>query len=357
MSQNLRMNHLPSNSASPAILVWIWLAALCLTPISGAQAQDPELSDVVFRTINATTGEPCTVDRLLLQESTMTMDEVGQIEPLAPVFQLDDVPLVDARAYIVTAWFQDVPYYWEFRGRFIDQDTNMVHVFSTTSETAGTVVSGMNLILKKQDSLVRLEYVLEVDNRISPQATVMNSTAAFELNFPSGAKAIEATYRQGLSQAPVETHLIGDNRLGLKLPLLPGLNRIRIQTTLEWRPNLEIPVGCNLPVEAWSLLGSPDYLEFTSFELEKDLNNTLPGVSRFVGPALEAGRELTIRVDSNPPPAPEGELFADSDSTAGAAETEVPRARRNPIPLPLLSAAAVLIILIAVLSRRRRNRS
>lgn len=357
MSQKLRMNHLPAKMTSPTVAACIWLAALCLIPAFGAWAQDSEPSDVVFRTINATTGQPCTVDRLLLQEATMTMDEVSQIEPLGPVFKLPAVPLVDARAYIVTAWFQDVPYYWEFRGRFIDQDTNTIHVFSTVPEPAGAVVSGLNLILKKQDSLLRLEYVLEIDNRIVPQATVVNSTAAFELNFPSGAKSIEATYRRGTGNVPAETRLIGDNRLGLKLPLIPGVNRIQIQASMEWRANLEIPIGCNLPIEAWSLLGMPEYLEFTAFELERDTDNKLPGVSRYIGPALEAGRELTVRLDSNPPPAPEGEIFAETAPSEETSGDEGKKSGRSPVPLPLLSSAAVLIILIAVAMRRRRNRS
>ena len=339
-------------------LTWLTVLGLVLLSWSGAAAAD-EPSDIVFRSINATTGEPCTLDRLLLQESTMTMDEVGRIEPLGSIFTIDDVRLVDARSYVVTAWFEEVPYYWEFRGRFIDQDTNTIHVFSTTAEAEGVVVSGLNVILKKQDSLASLEYVLQLDNRIMPQATVVNDLASFEMMFPAAATAIEAVCIRGPNGTPVETRALGDRRLGLKIPLTPGRNRIQIKALLEWQPNLEIPVGSSLPVEAWSLLGSPEYLEFQSFDLEPDPDNTVPGMCRFIGPALEAGRTVVVRVDSNPPPAVEGDLFSRPDSATQATESPAtPRSRgwRSPVPPALLALAAVLIVSLGILQRRRSKK-
>ncbi|MBU8871614.1 MAG: hypothetical protein KOO60_12180 [Gemmatimonadales bacterium] len=323
-------------------------------------AAGAEPSDITFRSINGTTGQPCTLDRLLLQESTMTMDEVADTDPIASVFTIGGVHLVDARAYVVTAWFQEVPYFWEFRGRFIDQDTNTIHVFSTTTETHGVVVSGLNVILKKQGSLANLEYILQIDNRIIPQTTVVDNTATFELMFPSAATGIEAAYHRGPDRTLIETRIIGNNRLGLKIPLVPGINRIHIQAKMEWQPDLEIPVGSNLPIESWSLLGSPPHLEFQCFELEPDPDHSSSDLRRFIGPELEAGREVVIRVDSNPPPAPESNLFSDSDSVSRASkqeDTSGSQARRNPVPIPLLALAITLITLLVVIRLRRKGKS
>lgn len=333
---------------------------LALAAVASAQLQEPEPADIVFRSLNGTTGKECTIQRLVIQESTMEMAQVGRIEPTGPVFTLRDVPLVPARGYIATAWFGNVPYYWEYRGRFVAQDTNTIHVFSTTAENDGVVVSGMNVIIKKAGDLVTLEYKLQLDNRIRPQTTVVNSTSVLEMTVPAGIQGVEAKYHRGPNAVPVETRLLGDSRLALNIPLTPGNNSMHLKARLPWQADLEIPIGCDLPVEAWSLLGSPEYLEFTSFELERDPDNRLSGVSRFVGPPLEAGREILVRVNSLQPATEVGEIFAAADSApdgADDAEAQPEGSGRWSVPLPLLALAFVLIILIAVVRRRRSGDS
>ena len=343
-----------TRSFSLRIVLILGLLTLFFTASAAQSPQRGEPADVVFRVINGTTGQPAVAQRILLQEHTMTMDEVADTRPATAVVTLRDVPLVDARAYIATVWFAEVPYYFEFRGRFLDQDTNQVHVFDTTTDVQGVAVSGLNLIFKKLDSLVTMETILEIENRTAPQSTVRGQTV--EVRIPGGATGIEAVVRRGPSPVALRTTQLGTDRLALEVPLIPGTNRVQVKLKAEWRPDFTIPVGCSLPIEAWSLLASPETIDIISYELEPDSDTSLPGVQRFVGPALEAGRSIDIRVDAGTGPAPEGEIFAEEAGAETAAGSEAPAADGGggrKVPLPLILLGAVLIILIVVVRRRR----
>ncbi len=337
------------------IVLLCCLLTLFLLPAAAPAQGDVEAGDVIMKVVNGTTGLPAVAERILLQEHTMTMDEVADIRPAAPVVTMRDVPLVDGRAYLATVWFDDVPYYFEFRGRFLDQDTNTVHVFDATSETDGIVVSGMNLIFKKLGELITLETVLEVDNRRRPQQTATGAT--IELHIPAGATDLEAWSHRGASPTSLRTTRLGTDRLSLEVPLVSGINRIQVSLKAEWHSGFTIPVGCSLPVEAWSLLASPETLAIVSFDLEPDPQAGLPGVQRFVGPALEAGRALEIRVEGDDAPAPEGDLFASSPDSAtnpAAAEKQDSGGHGLPVPLPLLLLGAVLVVILVAVRRRSR---
>lgn len=326
---------------------------MALLAPAASPAQDPprdEPGDVVFRTVNGTTGEDCVVERLLLQEHTMRLGELEDYEPTSAVFTFRDVPLVDARAYLATVWFEDVPYYWEFRGRFLDQDTNTVHVFDVTDGFEDVAVGGLSLVFKKGGELVTYEMLIEVDNQNRPQRTVTGRS--LDVMLPAGATAVEATLHRGPEPVAARTTRTGD-RLSIEAPLTPGKTRLQVRCRAEWRPGFEIPVECNLPIRAWSLMGSPDYLDYACFELEPDESKNLPGTARFVGRALEAGRSIVVRVDETAAPAEETEVFSQPgdaeprDQPAAAQEKGGSR-----LPLSLLALAVVLIVLIVVVRRR-----
>lgn len=327
--------------------------ALLLSVAAGAQIPaEGEPADVIFRSIDGTTGQPCVLDRLQLNERTIELKELVDTEPSRAVFTLRDVPLVDGRAYLATAWFDKVPYYFEFRGRFLDQDTNTVHVFQTTGDLQDVAVGGLSLIFKKAGELVNYEMLIEIDNQNRPQRTIAGT--GIDLLLPVGATAIEATVHRGLEPQPART-VVNGNRLSIEAPLTPGRTRLQVRCRAEWRPGFEIPVECNLPIRAWSLMGSPDYLEYVSFELESDPDNKLPGVARFVGPPLDAGRSIAVRVDLPAGAAPETEIFSASAPADEPQQDQAPvppKSRSLRVPLALLGLAVLLVALILAVRRR-----
>ena len=120
---------------------------------------------------------------------------------------------------------------------------------------------------------------------------------------------------------------------------------------------MEIPVGCDLPVSAWSVLASPEWLEVGSTDMEENDSEQVPGFRRFAGFPLEAGETVTMRLNSGEQVAgPEEELFTKDapaeQEEAGGRERRMTRAAACTLPLIFVG---VLIIVIIVAAVRRRS--
>ncbi len=333
-------------------LAMVWAAL----PVQ-AQSMDANPVDLKFEVINATTGAPTSVERMTIEYVRTRRNGILDFEPSGSSFVAPGVPIKDVGKYIVAVWHQGVPYWWSLRGRQLMDQTTTLHVFDTTDKLDDVSIAGLNLVVKRQETLLYLEYMLQVDNTATPQKTVFDRTATFEMNFPAGASNIEATYRRGPDPTPFEAETRGSSQLSLAVPLTPGLNHLRIAAVIPWREGMEIPLGGNLDIVDWSALVSPEWLEVKAMELESASGADLPGIARYSGPSLAAGRDFPLRLHSGEVEAgPAEDLFTqDSPAAADAAKADNSGEEKGGgLPLPFMFGGVFIIILVvaAVLKRK-----
>jgi hypothetical protein len=343
------------NRSGIAALAVILLLAGTLPALAQTEAGRPR--DLEFVIINATTGEGGTVDRMTIDYVTTRRNNVADFQPPDTTFTEPDVPIVEGGKYIITVWRHGVPYWWSKRGRELVAGPITLHVFDAVSNLDGVSISGLNLVIRRQESLLHLEYMLQIDNLAKPQVTVVGSPATFELALPGGASEIEASYTRGPDPVPIDVDSPGTHS-GLSVPLTPGQNLIRIEAVVPWSEGLEIPVGSDLPVTKWSILASPEWLEVGSTDIEENSIEKVSGFRRFVGFPLESGEMVNLRLTSGEHEAgPEEDLFAkdapaetEDDGATGATDAAEKDGGK---PLPLILLFVVIIVIIVAVRRRR----
>jgi hypothetical protein len=319
-----------------------------------AQSYDSQPRDLEFSTVNATTGEPVTVARLTIDYVTERRNNVADFEPEDATFVARGVPILEAGKYIITAWHQGVPYWWSKQGRDLAPGTTTLHVFDTTSALDNVVLTGMNLVIRRQESLLRLEYMLQVTNNTSPQATIMGRPGTFELALPRAARDIKAVYTRGPDPTGIPLGSPGRS-MTLEVPLTPGANQIRIEAVVPWTESMNLPVGSNLPVEAWSVLAAPEWLEVHSTDMEENDREKVAGFRRFVGFPLEAGEAIDLRLNSGEQAAGEAEdLFTgEAPAEQETTDAENPAEKSGGMTLPLILVGVLIIVVIIAAVRRR----
>lgn len=342
-----------------ALILTVAISLFPAPPAARAQTQDGFAQPVTLRVLNATSGRPGAVERLTIDYMTARPNTIADVRPSGSVFTLPSVPLRDGGEYIVTAWWQNVPYWYSFRGRQMAADTLTIHVFDTTGDLAAVRVTGMNIVVQRRGELLTLEYLLKLDNATSPQMTVLDSSGTLTLAVPADLDRPEATYRRGPQPTEIPVTSAGAS-LRLAVPLTWGQNTVHLTAAVPWHDGLELPVGLNVPVDQWSLLLSPDVMEATAPDLMPDASADFPGYARYRGPQLEADHPLTIRIAGGPQDAgAQGNLFsAGEDSTAAedAAAAGQPASGGAGLPLRLiLILALAALILLFVANRRTRS--
>lgn len=338
------------------VCLLLLVLGLCDLP-AVAQTNQGEPTDLKFEIVNATTGEPGTVDRMTIDYVSARRNGIIDFEPAGSSFIAPAVPIKDGAQYIVGVWYQGVPYWWSMRGRELTSKTTTLHVFETTNELRDVAITGLNLVIRRQETLLRLEYMLQVSNTVSPQKTIADRVATFELDFPPEATNIEATYRRGPDPTPFPADTRGSKRLSLAVPLTPGQNQIRIEAVLPWQEGMELPMGSDLDIASWSILASPEWLEVRATGLESGGGEKLPGFNRMSGPALEAGRHFPLQLSSGEHAATEATDLFTQDSPAASGATDGSGADDGAgggFSLPLLLAGVLIAIVVVAAIRRRR---
>ncbi len=350
---------MPRSNRSPFTAA-LALPALLLLAGSGAfdskahaQTAMGEPVTVRFEIVNGTTGAPGLVERLTLDYIATRPNLVLDIEPAGSSITAQEVPIKDMGSYVVTAWKDGVPYYFSRKGRELAAEVQTLHVFDTVSDRSAVRISGLTLVLRREESLLHVEMMLQVQNDTRPQATVVGTPGSIGLHLPAELQDLTAAYHRALDPTPVPVARAGD-RWELAVPLVSGGNRVRVAGVLPWREGMDLTVGSDRPVDAWSLLVAPEWTAVTSYELEPDPDSSNPGYKRFKGPVLEAGRVLALRLGSGEGgPAPQGEVF--SATAADTAPPAPPPADDGSRWLPLAVPFAVLLGILLLVARRRRT--
>jgi hypothetical protein len=317
-----------------------------------AQARDAVLEDLVFQVLDGTTGQPTEVERVTIAYLGMRQQPVLDVQPSGSTIELGEVPLRERSQYVVTLWKDGVPYFFQRTGRALRDEEQVLHVFSTTAQRTDVRITGLNLVVRREDTVVSLEYMLQVDNTARPQATLVDDPGAFLLRLPAGVREVEAQFFRGPDPVDVPVTESGRGRWYLDLGVVPGNNRIQLKALVPWREGLEVPVGSDLPIDAWSVLATPEWLEIDNNELEPDPDMATEGLKRMVGRALDADRDFSFVLRGGEVRAGATEdIFA---TEAPAPDEAEPEEDDGTSWLPVIGAAVLGIAVIVVLARRRR---
>lgn len=339
-------------------LPWLMVITVLIlgsTP-SWAQSVVGDPVDLNFEIINATTGQPGSIDRLLIQYSSTHLSPVLDIQPTDSEFEVPAVPIRSSGKYVITAWSHGVPYHWNMRGRKILESPVKLHVFDTRSGVEGASITGLNLLVHKTQSLLELEYMLKIENSARPQVT-LNGDPSLMIKLPQGVD--KAVIIHGRGPDPEEIHLTGlsGGMVAIKAPLTTGNNIIRLKTTLPWQENLDIPVVANAPIEAWSLMTTPENLDVQSFDLEPSDASDYSGYSRYKGPPLEENGSFSFRIASSRGGGEEENLFSkpapETVENNQKAEKTDPEKDKG-FPFVVLTPIFV-VLLVIVISKRRQS--
>lgn len=341
-----------SRRVAPVLVLVVGIALLATGSACKAHAQhrDARLEDVAIRIVDGTGGEPTEIERITLALLGPRQEPVLDVRPQGSSFVLEDVPLRERSRYVIAAWKDGVPYFFDRRGDQLRDEEQVLHVFAATTDVRDVRIRGMNLVLRRQETLVELEMMLQVENLARPQTTFKGVPASLHLELPAEAERVAAEFHRGVDPVAVPVSDVGGGRWGLDMGIVPGNNRMRVTAVVPWREGLEMKVGSDLAVDAWSLLATPDWLEIDNRELEPD-PDAGEGMKRMVGPALDPGRVFRFILRGGEIVAgPTEDLF-----TGEAPAAEEPAAEEGGTRFPYL-AIILAGLLIVVIVARRRNR-
>lgn len=335
------------------------LAGVLLAAMAGgalAQAVEGTPTDLRLVIHDATTGQSGKPDRVTIDYVLGTPNNVLDMHPAAGEFTAPAVPVKDIGTYIVAVWYQGVPYWWQKRGSDLTAGPVTLDVFSVTTARDQVAIKGLNLVVQHRETTASLELLAEVTNLATPQATVAGDGVTLELPLPEGATDVKASYLRGPEPTPIEVAVSG-TRARLKAPLTPGSTKVHLTATAPWKGVLEIPVGSDLAIQAWSLLTNPASLGVDAQGLQASDEKSAPGYARRAGPAIAAGSSVVVRLTAGAGAGTPEPLFSQPSPGAAAAPDKAGagRARGGAFPLPLAAALVVVIIGALVLVRRRRS--
>lgn len=319
-----------------------------------AQSTSGSPHDLSFEVINATTGGPGRIERLQLEYSFGILQPVLDVEPSGSSFILPEVPIKERGRYVLTAWAHGVPYYWSLKGRELLDGPVRLPVFDLIEGLDDVAIAGLDLIMRKTESLLEAEYMLQVENRARPQATVLGG-AALELAVPAGAESATLSYGQG-PEPQTLTLAVSGGRTRLEVPLTSGRNPMRLQVRVPFTEGLEMPVGANVPIEGWSLMATPATLDIRGFGLES--TGAAGGGShlRFRGPPLAAGEDHRFRIHTlDQAVGAEEDLFTKEASPATEEESSPDETTEEDNGFPFVVLTPIFVVILALVARKRRR--
>ncbi len=326
-----------------------------LTGAAAAQSVVGDPEHLNFEVINVTSGTPGEIERLTLQYATGPLRPVFDVKPRGSVFPMDDVPVRRSGRYILTAYAQGVPYYWSLRGSDLLVDPVRLHIFDTVSGLDEVSIVGMDLLIRKTESLLELEYMLHVENLVRPQATVVGSPAV-RLVLPADARSASVSYGNGPEKEELElTGLSGGAELSV--PLTTGRNPIRVKTTIPWSEGISLDVGANVPIRSWSLMATPSNLDIQAFDLVPADVAGLSDHVRFKGPQVAADKIFSFRMSSTAGAGEEEKLFTHDPSDESAETAEVAGEEKDESRgFPFVVLTPIFVVVIVLIVRRRRRK-
>ncbi len=336
-------------------VILVVLTMVFATGLATGQSVDTIPLDIDIEIINATTGEPGTIDKLVLQYSTLRLEPVFDLEPSGSRFMVPQTPVKDRGKYILTAWKDDVPYYWSLRGRNLKEKPLKLHIFDTASGLDDVAIVGLNLLIRKTQSMLELEYLIQVENTVRPQVSLVGEPSV-SIALPSGVRNATLSYGNGPSLMEMEiTNFSGDAAL-LTVPITTGRNPMRLKTTVTWSEGMTIPMSSNVPITQWSLIASPTNLDIQAFDLVSADIAGDSGHLHFKGPAIAAGESFSFLMTTLSGSSEEEDLFTQTTDTDQKNDHKSAKKEEDEdSSFPFVAFTPILIIIIVMAARRRRQ--
>ncbi len=312
--------------------------------------------DVTVEIVNGTDRQPGRADLVAISELEATGRQLDSTRDVTGQVVFAQLQLDAAKQYLIHAQAGGVDYYARRSGADLAREQAIVYTFSHSSSLDGVTISGMNVVLRRRESTLAIEYILTIENQARPQVTVVPDPATLELAFPAGCGAFKAENLRGPEPTPVASRPGSSAEFtGFALNLIPGSTQVRVTTTVHYGGELGLPIGANLPVTEWSLLAFPPDLEIIHAEFSPGTINEARSYRRFVGSPLDAGRVLQVLVGGGTPPKVAERVFtqaSDGDPEAAAAGGESALG----IGFGQIAVVLVLALLAAVVVRVIRSR-
>jgi len=216
-------------------------------------------------------------------------------------------------------------------------------------------VAGMDILIRKTESLPELEYMLPVENSALPQVTILGEPTVL-ITLPDGARSASLTHGKGPTPQVLEIDRLSGGKASLSVPLYSGRNKLALKTTLEWSESMEIPVGANVPILAWGLLATPATLDIQAFDLESPDQDTSPSHIRLKGPSVAANEAFRFRLASTKGAGNEEDLFtAQTDEKAESTDDSVDLKVDEDKGFPFVVLTPIFVVILAAIARKRRR--
>ncbi|MFO7653637.1 MAG: hypothetical protein R6X25_07410 [Candidatus Krumholzibacteriia bacterium] len=334
------------------------LATTGFATVSAAPVEGQNATEIVVEVVNGTTGEPGRAEAVRLHEPGPLMRVMSEVEGVQGRAVLPAASVVRSVDYLVSAVRDGVPYFGRFNGGQLHDGPVTVQVYDTTDKLEEVAVEGLSLLVRGQDALYDLEYLLTVRNESRPPETVRASPHSLELMAPPDLDHVRAEIIRGPQVEPVTVRRTGD-RLALAVPLVPGMTRLRVTGSVPITGETILTVGANVPVENWSVLTTPPTLQLSGMGLERGDLEGYEDLGRSVGPPLAAGEETRLVVSIGPRAEPARQIFGDTAGVreGGTAPPQPAGEDQTGLSASSVVVAVLLVAVVALLLWRRRGRA
>ncbi len=331
------------------------LGPMLLPGAAGAQGSSLP-TDVTVKVINGTTREPgqaAIVSLLPLRSGASALetsvDVVGGVT-------FEGLMLEPTREYVAEAVAAGVPYFARATGLELENGPLTVYVFETTTALDSLEVAGMNLVLRRGEDDLQLEYLFTITNSVVPQRTVLPSPATLALPLPAALGQLQAEVLNRPTPAAVPTAAAPQaGWTGLAIPLPPGQTRLRLRGRLAYDGQAELTVGTNLAVARWSVLAFPPDLEVQGEGLVSVTTDTNADYTRTRGPALAAGQTLVLQIQGGQKPLVLTELAGEDTTTEASPVAPVQTRDEKTSSVTWILVGLGLILIYLMIRMRRRS--
>jgi hypothetical protein len=279
------------------------------------------MDDIVIKIVNGTTHESGFAEKVALflfgamqQPLAEELDVQGEVN-------FGRLLLLPGSQYLIEASVAGVSYHAQATGQQLDGEPVTVYVFSPTTDLTGLRATGMNLVIHRGETDLRLEYLFTVVNENRPQQTVVPQPTSLALALPPGGMIQKVESLRG--PYPISSQYSPSDEtgwIGLAVALPPGSNRLRVTGSVPYSGRIEFPVGANIPVDEWSVLTFPADMEVRGQGLESAPTDLDADMQRHRGPALAADEIVLLAIGGGTGP----QITAIEIDTTGALSSQTP---------------------------------
>jgi hypothetical protein len=331
-------------------------SVLTLLLLGTGWAQSGTGTDVVIKIVNGTTREAGTAEKVEIYLLGATQQPVATALEVQAEATLTNLSILTHVQYILQVTANDVSYFKLVSGEELTTGPVTVYTFATSSDLAGLAITGLNLVIRLGEGDLELEFLITVTNSRSPQETVVPQPTTLEIALPTGAGFIEVESLRGPSPLAVATSSVAQTGwIGLAEALPPGQTRLQVACRVPYQGRLQLPLGANLPIQAWSVLAFPSDLIVTGQGLETSPVEVEGDFSRQKGQPLAAGDTLLLEVKGGTGPVIEAVEFGEAplETLAGQTPASAPEAGKSIWRYGWIILLLIIIVLYTV--RRRRG--